>query len=177
MDAWQASDDPLRLVEQSWQKADPDAKALACYGVLWQRGPADAPIRDQMSLRFVDGRPVSGITTQFLEGCCRQLQTQGKTCWLLIWDNASWHASKLVRSWIREHNQQVKTSGKGVRILPLFLPKQSPWLNPIEPKWVHGKRAVVEPNGWLSAKQLAERICAYYHCPYEAHLSIPDKVS
>jgi hypothetical protein len=174
---WQSTDDPLHLVEQAWQKADPDAKALACYGVLWQRGPTDAPIRDQMSLRFVDGRPVSDITTQFLDLCCTTLQAQGKTAWLLIWDNASWHVSKRVRTWIREHNVQVKTSGKGVRILPLFLPKQSPWLNPIEPKWVHGKRCVVEPNGLLTAKQLAERICAYFHCSYEAHLSLQEKVS
>jgi hypothetical protein len=87
------------------------------------------------------------------------------------------HASKLGRTWIREHNVQVKTSGKGVRILPLFLPTRSPWLNPIESKWVHGKRAVVEPKGLLTARQLAERICAYYHCSYEAHLSIPEKVS
>ncbi len=175
--AWQRTDDPVRFVEQRWQKADPDAKALACYGVLWQRGPADAPLRDQMSLRFVDGRPVSEITTQFLAWCCAKLEAQGKRAWLLIWDNASWHYSKTVRSWIREHNQQVKLTGKGVRILPLFLPKQSPWLNPIEPKWVHGKRAVVEPNGLLTVRQLAERICAYFHCSYEAHLSIQEKVS
>lgn len=78
-----------------------------------------------MTLRFVDGRPVSDITTQFLAGCCTELEKQGKAAWLLIWDNASWHASKLVGTWMREHNQQVKTSGNGVRILPLFLPKQS----------------------------------------------------
>lgn len=167
----------MRFVEQRWQKADPDAKALACYGVLWQHGPADAPVRDQMSLRFVDGRPVSDITTQFLACCCTELESQGKRAWLLIWDNASWHSSKTVRSWMRDHNQQVKLTGKGVRILPLFLPKHSPWLNPIEPKWVHGKRAVVEPNGLLSAKQLAQRICTYYHCSYEAHLAIHEKDS
>lgn len=85
----------------------------------------------------------------------------------------AFHISKVVRTWIREHNQQVKQTGKGVRILPLFLPKQSPWLNPIEPKWVHGKRAVVEPNGLLTAAQLAERVCAYSHCAYEPHLSLP----
>ncbi len=124
-----------------------------------------------MSLRFVDGRPVSDITTQFLTWCCTTLETQGKRAWLLIWDNASWHGSKIVRTWIREHNQQVKASGKGVRILPLFLPTQSPWLNPIEPKWVHGKRAVVEPNGLLTAKQLIERICAYYHLLVKKHLN------
>jgi len=78
-----------------------------------------------MSLRFVDGRPVSNITTQFLACCCIELERQGKTAWLLIWDNASWHSSKIVRTWIHEHNQQVKLEGTGVRILPLFLPKQS----------------------------------------------------
>ena len=29
--------------------------------------------------------------------------------------------------------------------LSAFLPSKSPWLNNIEPKWVHGKRAIVEP--------------------------------
>ena len=125
---------PVRLVEQPWQKDDPDPKAFACYGVLWQQGSACEPIRKQMSLRFVTGRPLSAITTQFLEWCCTRLQAQGKTAWLLIWDNASWHISKQVRTWIREHNQQVKQDGKGVRILPCFLPTKSPWLNPIELK-------------------------------------------
>jgi transposase len=155
--AWQDSAQPVRLVEQTWQKDDPDAKALACYGVLWHQGPEQAA---QMALRFVDGRPVSAITTQFLDWYCTQLEAAGKRAWLLIWDNASWHTSKTVRTWIREHNRQVKCTGKGGRILPLFLPTHSPWLNPIEPQWVHGKRAIVEPNGLLSAKQLAERICA-----------------
>ncbi len=130
-----------------------------------------------MSLRFVTGRPVSTITTQFLAWCCTCLQAQGKTSWLLIWDNASFHVSKMVRTWIREHNSQVKQEGKGVRILPFFLPTKSPWLNPSEPKWVHAKKAVVELDGLLSAQQLAERICAHFGCSYEAHLSIPEKVA
>ena len=126
-----------------------------------------------MWLRFVTGRPVSDITTQFLDWCCMQLQKQGKNAWLLIWDNASWHVSKQVRTWIREHNRQVKLEKKGVRILPCFLPTKSPWLNPIEPKWVHGKRAVVEPNTLLSAQQLAERVCVSFRCFHETHLSLP----
>lgn len=162
-------------MEQTWQKGDPDPKAFACYGVLWQQGSASDPVRREMSLRFVSGRPVSDITTQFLDWCCTRLQAQGKTAWLLIWDNASWHYSKKVRTWIREHNTFVKQEGKGVRILPLFLPKQSPWLNPIEPKWVHGKRAVIEPDALLTAKQLAERICAYYGCTYESHLELSEQ--
>ena len=80
-------------------------------------------------------------------------------------------------AWIREHNQQVKQTGKGVRILPLLLPTQSPWLNPIEPKWVHGKRNVVEHDGLLTAQQLAERVCAYFGCSYEPPLSIVEEVA
>lgn len=175
LSAWQDADQPVRLVEQVWQKDDPDPKALACYGVLWQQGPATDPIRKKMSLRFVEGRPVSIITTQFLEWCCTRLQAVDKTCWLLIWDNASWHYSKLVRTWIREHNQTVKQKDQGVHILPLFLPTKSPWLNPIEPKWVHAKRNVVERDGLLTARQLAERVCAYFECSYESHLCLPEK--
>ena len=177
LSAWQSKDDAVHLVEQVWQKNDPDPKAFACYGVLWQHGPVTDPIRKKMSLRFVDGRPVSAITTQFLEWICTGLQAQGKTAWLLIWDNASWHYSKIVKTWIREHNSQVKQESKGVRILPFFLPTKSPWLNPIEPRWVHAKKAVVEPNGLLTASQLAQRICVHFSCSYEPHLSIVEEVS
>ena len=175
--AWQSQEHPVRLVEQSWRKDDPDPKALACYGVLWQHGTPQAPDRSQIWLRFVTGRPVSAITIQFLEWCCNRLSKQGKTHWLLIWDNASWHKSQAVRTWIRQHNQQVKQTGKGVRILPFLLPTQSPWLNPIEPKWVHAKRNVVELDGLLSARQLAERICAYFGCSYEPHLVLSEQVA
>ncbi len=56
----------MRLVEQVWQKGDPDPKALACYGVLWQKGSPDDPDRSETWLRFVTGRPVSAITIGFL---------------------------------------------------------------------------------------------------------------
>jgi hypothetical protein len=87
------------------------------------------------------------------------------------------HKSQTVRAWIRAHNRQVKQTGKGVRILPCLLPTQSPWLNPIEPKWVHAKRNVVELDGLLSARQLAERICAYFGCSFEPHLVISEQVA
>jgi transposase InsO family protein len=55
---------------------------------------------------------------------------------VLIWDNASGHISKEVRRWLGRHNRRVKTSEEeGVRIMSCLLPKQSPWLNAIEPKW------------------------------------------
>ena len=177
MHAWQDEDHPVHLEEQSRKKGDPDSKALACYGVLWQEGTPDDPKRDQMWLRFVTGRPVSDISTQFLDWCCERLAAQGKRSWLLIWDNASWHISQMGRTWIREHNRQVKQTGKGVCILPFRLPTKSPWLNPIEPKWVHGKRAIVEPSGLLSARQLAERVCSHFGCPYDSHLVVSEKVA
>ncbi|MGI8551348.1 MAG: hypothetical protein ACR2PL_11270 [Dehalococcoidia bacterium] len=55
-----------------------------------------------------------------------------------------------------------------------FLPTKSPWLNPIEPKWVHGKRRIVEPARLLSADELDERVCAAFDCSREHHLVMPE---
>jgi hypothetical protein len=161
------TDEPLRLVEQSVAKDDPDPKALACYGLLLP--PADRNPHELM-LRFVDGRPISAMTIQFLAACCDRLAARGKTALLLVWDNASWHISKSVKGWVREHNRTIKQDGHGVRILACQLPVRAPWLNPIEPYWVHGKRAVVEPARLLSATELEERICAHFRCHREDHL-------
>jgi len=146
--------EPLRLVQQSLEKDDPDPKAISCYGLYM-------PELKQSWLRFVDGRPISGITTRFLSWCCDEFEALGKKVLVLIWDNASWHISRQVRRWIGIHNREVKKSGgeSGVRILTCLLPKKSPWLNAIEPKWIHGKRKVVEPDGLLDAHELAERVC------------------
>ena len=174
MHTWQDADQLTRLQQLTRAKDDTDPKALACYGLLLRRRPQQL---DQMLLRFVDGRPVSAITTDFLAWCCERLASQGLTALLLVWDNASWHTSEYVRSWLRQHNQMVKQTGQGVRIVVCGLPSKSPWLNPIEPKWVHGKRAVAEPERMLSADELEQRVCAYYQCPSEAHLSISEKVA
>jgi hypothetical protein len=69
-----------------------------------------------------------------------------------------------VRAWLKAHNRRVKAEG-GCRPLVCRLPSQSPWLNPIEPKWVHGKRAVVEPARKLAAAELKQRLCDHYRCP------------
>ena len=161
-----------RLAELERATDDADPKALACYGVLVRH----AQHAEQMLLRFVQGRPVSAVTIDFLAWCSERLAQQGMTAWLLIWDNASWHKSQVVRDWIRSHNRQVKATGQGVRIVACLLPSTSPWLNPIEPKWVHGQRAVSEPSRMLSADELEGRVCAYYRCPREVHLVMPEKV-
>lgn len=175
MHSW--GEEPLRLVEQSVARTDKDPKALACYGLLVRLRQDRGRVDERMRLRFVDGRPVSGITTQYLDWCCRRLEALGKQALLLVWDNASWHKSRFVREWIAEHNRQVRQCGKGVRILPSLLPSKSPWLNPIEPRWVHGKRTVAEPAGLLTATQLADRVCDCFGCTHEDHLSIPQKAA
>jgi hypothetical protein len=163
---------PLRLVEQVGAPAAAAPKALAGYGVLLRTvGQAD-----ELWLRFVAGRPVSAVTTQFLAWCCAKLERHHVPGCALIWDTASWHISRAGRSWIRTHNHQVKQQGQGVRLLVCYLPSKSPWLNPIEPKWIHGQRAIVEPARLLSAHELAERVCSYFRCPHDDHL-IQEKAS
>jgi DDE superfamily endonuclease len=171
---WIAPGKATRLQALSGAKEDPDPKALACYGLLVRRRPPQA---EQLQLRFVKGRPVSAVTTEFLAWCCDRLAVQGITALLLIWDHASWHKSQFVRTWIRTHNQGVKANRQGVRIVACLLPVKSPWLNPIEPKWIHGKRAVSEPDRLLSAVELETRIYAYYGCAREVPLVMPKKVA
>jgi len=173
--AWQDDDHRLRLVEQTVARDDPDAKALACYGLLARSWDADRRRSEALWLRFVDGRPVSAVTIDFLDWCATQAAAQGKRAVLLVWDNASWHDSQIVRSWVRAHNRQVKRTGHGVRLLVCYLPIKSPWLNPIEPKWLHGKRKVLEPDRLLATAELADRVCAVYGCSHEPHLIQPKK--
>jgi hypothetical protein len=79
---------PLRLNEQELPKGGiPDPKALACYGLLW----TDA---NKVWRRFVDGRPVSHVTTAFLAWVCERLAQEHKRVLALVWDNASWHISR-----------------------------------------------------------------------------------
>ena len=123
----------------------------------------------------MEGRPVSGVTVAFLEWACSKLEALGQQALLLVWDNASWHLSQEVKGWIKDHNRRVKGEGKGIRILPCPLPTKSPWLNPIEPRWVHAKRKAVEADRLLAAGELAQRVCDQFRCQYEPHLAIPEK--
>ncbi len=78
----------------------------------------------------------------------------------------------MVSEWIGEHNKKVKAENKGVRIVVCLLPKKSPWLNPLEPKWVHTKRKVMEPHRLLSAAELESRVYDSLGCEHQDRLSI-----
>ncbi len=153
--AWTAAK-AMPLALKTAARDDPAPKALACYG-LWREDTCE------MMLRFVEKRPVSGVTTQFLHWLVTVLSEQGKKVLLMFWDNASWHVSGEVSAWIKAHNRRVKGEG-GCRLLVCRLPVKSPWLNPIEPRWVHGKKNIVEAERILSAVELKHRLCLYYGC-------------
>jgi hypothetical protein len=142
---------PLRLIEQAPPRGDPDPKALACDGLL--RTDTNAVWR-----RFVDGRPVRHVTIAFLSWVCERLARERQQVLVLIWDHAAWPISREVRTWRRQHNQRAKRDG-GVRMLICRLPSKRPWLNPIEPRWVHSKRAIVEPTSLLTAAEVVGRVC------------------
>ena len=164
MHAWTDGDgEPLRLVEKELTKEDTEPKALCCYGLL----RLDT---NRIWLCFVDGRPVSQVTVDFLKWVLERLESEGKRVLVLTWDNASWHISQMVRIWIRQYNQMAKREGK-VRIVVCQLPKKSPWLNRLETHWVHGKRAIVEPVRVLNAGELINRVCYHFGCEHVKHIT------
>ena len=150
--AW-AGDEPLRLLPNE-RGGGPEA--LACYGLL----RADT---GGMLLRFVEGRPVSQVTEDFLGWLCARFAAEGKRVFVLVWDNAAWHISKRVRRWIGAHNRRVLRQG-GCKIRVCYLPVKAPWLNPIEPKWLHGKRAIAEPARKLTPEEIKQRVHDHYRC-------------
>ena len=103
------------------------------------------------------GRPVGGVTGAFLAWAVGQPAAEGARVLALVWDNAAWHVSRAVRAWIRSRNRRAKREG-GCRPLVCRLPGRSPWPDPIEPGWMHGERAVAEPERKLTGAELACRL-------------------
>jgi DDE superfamily endonuclease len=150
--SWSA-EQPVRLIQKTKSKTDATPTALCCYGML-------QAATGQRWLRFVAGQANGKATIAYLEWLSEVLSKQGHSRLLLIWDNASWH---------KTHNQAARRERKdgkaALTIIPCWLPVQSPCDSPIEPKWLHGKRAVVEPERILPLSELTERVCAYYQVP------------
>jgi hypothetical protein len=71
-----------------------------------------------MWLRFVEGRPISAITIQFLEWCCEKPGRMNKQDLIFVWDNARWHISRAVQQWIRAHNRAWSKTG---------VQREAPW--------------------------------------------------
>jgi hypothetical protein len=123
--AWAAHKQPLRLVQRLRQGTN------------------------QVYLDFCEGQPNSEQAWAFAQRLLDTARQEEKRVMVIIWDHASWHKSKRLKGWIHAYNRQAKLEGD-VRLLTFLLPKKSPWLNPIEPRWVHAKRQVCEPDGTLT---------------------------
>src|SRR4051812_4626348 len=67
---WAPPRERLHLAMHAADRDDPEPKALACYG-LWLPEPG------RTLLRFVAGRPVSGVTRAFLAWIAGQLAAEG----------------------------------------------------------------------------------------------------
>jgi transposase len=84
----------------------------------------------------------------------------------LTWDNATTHEGEDVEAVVR--------SAAG-RLVLLYLPTYSPWLNPIEMLWRHFRREVTHCELFASVKMLVaaaqDFFARYNHCP-EQVLSI-----
>ena len=135
-------------------KRNEPEKALACFGAVRQD-------TGQVCLSFSLGQPDSEQTWLFIIALLAIARQEGKRVVVIIWDNATWHKSQRLRSWIRLYNQAAKLAGEP-RLITHLLPLKSPWLNPIEPRWVHAKHGVCEPDGDLSSVELRRRLCRHF---------------
>ncbi|MCI0554244.1 MAG: transposase [Anaerolineae bacterium] len=151
--AWALPDDALELVQREPKRGEKE-QALACFGARRQDN-------DQVYLYFSAGQPNSEQMWVMIMALLALARQAAKAVVVIIWDNATWHISQRLRQWLRAYNQAAKATGEP-RLLVHELPIKSPWLNPIEPCWVHAKRAVCEPDGDLSPLELRRRLCTHF---------------
>ena len=152
--AWAEADRPLRLVEQAVAKDDPDPKALACYGLLvrWWAAARTARRTRRPGCASSTAARSAPSPPSFLDWCCAEARAppaRRRCCWSGTTPPGT--SARRCAAGSAPTTARVKRSGAGVRIVACPLPIKSPWLNPIEPKWVHGKRRVVEPDRLLTA--------------------------
>ena len=152
--AWCLPGQELRLVQRTPPRDVPE-KALACFG-------ARRLDTQQVYLYFSHGQPTSEQMWVFIIALLELARQEGKTVVVLIWDNASWHLSQRIRRWRRIYNHAARRVGEP-RLLVHGLPSKSPWLNSIEPCWVHAKRKVCEPDGQLTSAELRRRLAAHFN--------------
>ena len=62
---------------------------------------------------------------------------QGQRARVRIWAHASGHVSQARQEWLQGHARPAQQAGGG-RVMGCRLPRQRPWLNPMEPTWVQG---------------------------------------
>ena len=81
----------------------------------------------------------------------------------VAWDNATTHSDDEVEAVVR---------GAAGRLVLLYLPTYSPWLNPIEMLWRHFRREVTHGELFVSIKALVEASTDFFR----GHNETPEKV-
>jgi transposase len=147
---------PLKVHVLKADDSDPDPIAICCYGMLRND-------TKKVMLRFAEDRPLSDVTVLFLDWLCQVLVAEGKKRLIVIWDDASWHASEKVLEWLKKHNRKVRLEG-GLEVVHFELPAASPWLNDIEHCYRHAKKMIIEPDRKLTAKETTDRVCQHFQC-------------
>ena len=114
--------------------------------------------------RFAGGRPVGRVTEDVLGRVCGAVAAEGKRVFVPVRDAAAWHAGRRVRRWVARHNRRVSRAKAGCRIRVRGPPVTAPGLDPIEPRWAHGKRALVGPDRKPTADEITHRVFAHFGC-------------
>ena len=134
--------EPLRLVQRSVAKDDPEPKAISCYGLYLPETRRDvAEIRGRQT-RELHNDAVPLVVLREARSGGQEVPASHLGQRFLA------HLQRAQALARQTQPPQSKRAAQGVRIVSCLLPKQSPWLNAIEPKWVHGKRKVVEFEGF-----------------------------
>ena len=81
----------------------------------------------------------------------------------VAWDNASTHQDDEIEAVVR---------GAAGRLILLYLPTYSPWLNPIEMLWRHVRREVTHCELFVSIKALIDAALAFFN----RYNTMPDRV-
>jgi transposase len=142
------------LIQRTPKRHEPE-KAIACFGAVRQD-------TGQTYLYFCKEQPTREQTWGFIMALLTVARREHKRVVVLIWDNASWHLSKRLHPWSKDYNFAAKRLHQP-RLLIHYLPAKSPWLNPIELRWMHAKRRVCEPNGDLTPQTLIRRLSCHFH--------------
>jgi hypothetical protein len=99
---------------------------MACYGLAVHRYEQNATQHAEVWLRFVKGNPCSDLTIQYLEWLLEKTRLAEKKVLAMIWDHATWHKSRAIRQWGREHNREAKKKQKEFNCCPFFCQRKVP---------------------------------------------------
>jgi transposase len=157
---------PMKVQLLKADDDDPDPDAICCYGLLRND-------TGRIIVRFVEDRPVGDLSIQFLSWACDVVAKEGKRVLIVVWDEASWHRADAVSAWVRRHNERARQTG-GLKLVICELPVASPWLNNIEPCWTHAKKAIMEPDRKLTAREVTSRVCEHFGCELLPYLKPRD---